>query len=73
MSLLDHPISQPSLDISPIWIPIIAAEGGKLQLHPVWIKYENSVFYVSTLQKTRLFNDDFYSDSTPILATIAMK
>jgi hypothetical protein len=26
VSLLDHPISQPSLDISPIWTPIIAAD-----------------------------------------------
>jgi hypothetical protein len=26
MSLIDHPISQLSLDISPIWTPIIAAE-----------------------------------------------
>jgi hypothetical protein len=26
MSLVDHPISQPSLDTSPIWTPIIAAE-----------------------------------------------
>jgi hypothetical protein len=26
MSLLDHPISQPSLDISPIWTQIITAE-----------------------------------------------
>jgi hypothetical protein len=26
MSLIDHPISQPSLDISPIWTPIITAE-----------------------------------------------
>jgi hypothetical protein len=25
MSLIDRPISQPSLDISPIWTPIIAA------------------------------------------------
>jgi hypothetical protein len=32
MSLLDHPISQPSLDISPIWTPAIAAEIKKLQL-----------------------------------------
>jgi hypothetical protein len=23
MSLIDHPISQPSLDISPIWTPVI--------------------------------------------------
>jgi hypothetical protein len=34
MSLVDHLISQPSLYISPIWIPIIAAEVRKLQLHP---------------------------------------
>jgi hypothetical protein len=26
MSLIDHPISQPSLNNSPIWTPIIAAE-----------------------------------------------
>jgi hypothetical protein len=26
MSLIDHLISQPSLDISPIWTPIITAE-----------------------------------------------
>jgi hypothetical protein len=35
MSLVDHPISQHSLDISPIWTPIIAAEVRKLQLRPV--------------------------------------
>jgi hypothetical protein len=26
MSLLDHPICQPSLDISPVWTPLITAE-----------------------------------------------
>jgi hypothetical protein len=35
MSLLDHPISQPSLDISPIWTPEIIAEVRKLQLRQV--------------------------------------
>jgi hypothetical protein len=30
-SLLDHLISQPSLDISPIWSPIITTEVSKLQ------------------------------------------
>jgi hypothetical protein len=33
-SLADHLISQPSLDISLIWTPIIAAEVRKLQLRP---------------------------------------
>jgi hypothetical protein len=32
-SLLHHPISQPSLDISPIWTSVITAEVKKLQLH----------------------------------------
>jgi hypothetical protein len=31
MSFLDHPISQPSLDISPIWTPVVTAEVKKLQ------------------------------------------
>jgi hypothetical protein len=35
MPLVHHPISQPSLDISPIWTLTIAAEVKKLQLHPV--------------------------------------
>jgi hypothetical protein len=34
-SLPAHPISQPSLDISPIWTHVIAAEVRKLQLPPV--------------------------------------
>jgi hypothetical protein len=33
MSLLNRPISELSLDISPIWTPVIAAEIKKLQLH----------------------------------------
>jgi hypothetical protein len=32
MSLIDHPISHPSLDISPIGTPVITAEVKKLQL-----------------------------------------
>jgi hypothetical protein len=35
MCLIDHPISQPSLDVSHIWTPVIAAEVRKLQLRPV--------------------------------------
>jgi hypothetical protein len=31
MLLLVNPISEPSLDISPIWIPVISEEIGKLQ------------------------------------------
>lgn len=35
MSLLDHPISQPSVEISPIWTPVITAEIKKLQRRQV--------------------------------------
>jgi hypothetical protein len=35
MSLVDHPIGQPSLDISPIWTPIVTAEVRQLHLRPV--------------------------------------
>jgi hypothetical protein len=34
MSLVDHPIGQPSFDISPIWTPVIAAEFRKLHTTP---------------------------------------
>jgi hypothetical protein len=35
MVLACHPMSQPSLDISPIWTPIVATEASKLHLRPV--------------------------------------
>jgi hypothetical protein len=41
MSLLDHPISQPSLDISPVWTPVITEEVEKLQLRQVQIEWGN--------------------------------
>jgi hypothetical protein len=35
MSLIDHPITQPSVDRSPVWAPIITAEVENLQLRLV--------------------------------------
>jgi hypothetical protein len=66
MSLIDHPISQPSLDNSPIWTPVITAEIKKLQLCPVWIEWENLCFYVDTIQRICVANDDFCCDSSLI-------
>jgi hypothetical protein len=43
MSLVDHPISQPSLDISPVRTTIIAANVRKLKLRLVQIMCENCV------------------------------
>lgn len=42
MSVVNHLTRQPSLDISPIWTPLIAAEVRKL-LRPVQIMCENCV------------------------------
>jgi hypothetical protein len=44
MSLLYRPISQPSLNISSIWTPVITAEVKKLRLHQVYIEWENLFF-----------------------------
>lgn len=44
MAVVDHLISQPSSDISPIWIPIITAEVRKLQLQSMQITCANYVF-----------------------------
>jgi hypothetical protein len=44
MPLVDDPISQTSLDIFPIWTPIIAAEVRKLQIRPVYTTCENYFF-----------------------------
>jgi hypothetical protein len=69
MSLLALPIGQRSLDNS----HINAAELKEKQLHPVQIKWENCVFYVGIVQRICLFSDYFYSDSTLISTTIAVK
>jgi hypothetical protein len=61
MSLVDHPISQPNLDIFLIWTPIISAEVRQLQLRPVQIMWESCVF------KLVLCSDGLYSESTLIL------
>jgi hypothetical protein len=61
MSLTDHLISQPSLDISPIWTHFITAE----------VKYYNSIqcsqsaiiCFLCTIWRICLISDDFYSDS----------
>jgi hypothetical protein len=55
MVLADHPISQPSLDISSIWIPIITAEFFKTTT-PASVNYsENSVFSAGAIQGNLCF------------------
>jgi hypothetical protein len=68
MSLVAHPISQSSLDISSIWTPIIAVEVRKLQLQQLYITWESCVFML-ILHRICLFSDCFYFDNTLILKT----
>jgi hypothetical protein len=51
VSLVDNPISQSSLDISPIWTLVIATQIRKLQLRAVWIMWENCVFMLVPYRK----------------------
>jgi hypothetical protein len=44
MAPVHHLISQPSLDIFPIWIPFITAEVTKLQLQSNKITRANCIF-----------------------------
>jgi hypothetical protein len=50
MSLAIHLISQPSLDVFPIWTPIIEMEIRRLQLHAVSIIWK-SYFFMLELYK----------------------
>jgi hypothetical protein len=60
ISVIVHPISQSSLDISLL--------SGLALLQQKSENYNSIHFYVGSL-----FSDDFHSDSTLILKTIAMK
>jgi hypothetical protein len=73
MSLLEHPISQPSLDISPIWTPIITAEVKKLQLRPVQTGWGIYILYVGTTQRICLSSDDIRSDSSLVQGLIRVE
>jgi hypothetical protein len=61
MSLTDHPISQPSLDISPICIPVITAE---IKIYnSVWCRLSGKIC-VGTIWRICLSIDDLFSDSS---------
>jgi hypothetical protein len=73
MFLVAHPISQPSLNNSPIWIPTIEAEVRKLlQVLPVQIICKSRVFML-VLHRICLFSVGFYFESSLILWILAIK
>jgi hypothetical protein len=56
-------ISQPSLDISPIWSPVRAEEISKLQLQPVQAILIIVFLSAGAILKMYDFSEDFGSDS----------
>jgi hypothetical protein len=43
MSLIDHPNSQPSLDISPIWIPVMTAKKKRKKYNSVQCRLSGKI------------------------------
>jgi hypothetical protein len=70
MSLVDHPISQPSLDISPTWTPVITAEVKNYNSVQCRLSGKISIFCVVTIRRICIFSDDTYSDSSVMLSLI---
>jgi hypothetical protein len=60
------PIDQPSLDISPIWTPVITTDNS-VQCR---LSETISVLCVGTSQRICLSSDDFYSDSAVVRGLI---
>jgi hypothetical protein len=54
MSLVDHPISQPSLDISPIWIPVNTEEVKIYSSVQCRLRKENLYFCAGTIRRISL-------------------
>jgi hypothetical protein len=71
--LIDHPISQPSLDISRIWTPVITAEVKRLQLRPVQIEWENLCFCVGAIRRICLSTNDLFSRSSLVQGLIRVE
>jgi hypothetical protein len=70
MSLIDHPISQLSLDISPTWTPVIRAEVKSYNFVQCRLYGKICVFYVGAIKRIYLSSDDFFSDSSLVQGLI---
>jgi hypothetical protein len=74
MCVVHHPISQPSLDISPIWTSFHYQSRSQLTTTPTSADYVWKLrFYTDTIGRICLLSDNFHSHSTLILTTIAVK
>jgi hypothetical protein len=75
LSLVEHPIRQPSLDISPHLDSHHRSRNQKTTDNSVQCRLcvKTVCLYVGTVQRICLFSGDFYSESTLVLTAIAMK
>jgi hypothetical protein len=64
MTLIDHPIIQPSLDISPIWSPSSVQKQKNYNSVQCRLRGESCVFGVGTIQRICLSSDNFNSNSS---------
>jgi hypothetical protein len=72
MSLVDRPISRPSLDISPIWTPVITAD---VKTTSSSVDGIGKLFclMLAPLGVTLFFSDDFYRDSSLVQGLIPVE
>jgi hypothetical protein len=69
-SLIDHPISQPNFDNTPIWNPVITE---KLEPCPVWIDGKSVFFIQVSCGEFFLCSDEFHSDNSLVQGFIRME
>jgi hypothetical protein len=70
MSLMDNPISQSSLDISPIWTPVIAAEVKNYNSCQCRLSGKIVFFMLVPYREYICLVINIYSDSTLLLGFI---
>jgi hypothetical protein len=70
MSLIDCLISQSSMDISPIWAPVITAKSKNYNSIQCRLSGKISVFCVGTIWSIYLSSEDFCFDSSVVQSLI---
>jgi hypothetical protein len=70
MSVMEHPISQTSSDVSPILSSVITVEVKTYNFLQFTLSAKIGVSYGGNTQRIYLSTDDFYADSSLVLGLI---
>jgi hypothetical protein len=73
MSLIDHPLIQPSLDISPIWTPVFPAELKNYNSVQCRLSGKISDSCVGIIRRIHLSSDDLFSVSFLVQGLICVE